>query len=587
MLPPLSLSTVHILATGKLLFFGVLAVGVWAGRNLPRRWRAAAGLSAAALVVLQALLLWGATMPWNRLAGDELFTTAFYQRVISDGVGRDFTYANLPPFYPPLWFYLVGSAGAVFGLTGVGAAVLAGMLATAAGPLLVWWFWRCARRDNDSVMASPVFPLLLSVLPFAAVDFPSLLAKPYEFLTALGVLLWFVTVWRRLRAGPMGWVRLFGFGLLAAALFATYYLWFVSVAIAALVFLPWIQPRRALAALTQWLALAAVTLAGSAWYWGPLLASYLRHGMENWQPAFFVASDFRFFPPLEFTPRSAWLFVGLLALFVYRRQPLVRPAWQLLVACYVWQVASFAATVFGDAPFEAARMFTYLGEVILAYGAAYGLAAWVKAAVPEGGLSHVAAVLRERISGGITLSAASRFFLVWLAVVISWPYGLWLDQEATVQRVNELRERRHGNSAVARFVQYFQQHPADARLTTLSFLPALNASVPVRQFISHNQHYSHPAASFSQRRYYLEGLASARTPREFAQRLHQENPFAPIQQLILYADGDDYVLYLWLDDYPNGGREAVIRWPQRLIAEPYFQPVPALSFDGFATWRPQ
>lgn len=584
MLPPLTPATVHALAAGKLLLFGVLGVGLWAWRKLPRRWLTLAGLTVAALAVLQVVLLWRTPTPWNRFAGDELFTTAFYQRVISDGVGHDFTYRGLPPFYPPLWFYAVGAVSSWFGLTGVGAAKLAGLLATALVPVLAWWFWRTVRRDSDAVAAGPIFPLLAAVLPFAAVDFPSVLTKPYEFLSAFAVLLWFTVVQRRLSVGVLRWREVLVFGVFPVALFATYYLWLAFVAIAALAFFPWRHPRATFRSLRGWVMLAAVTLAGSAWYWGPLAASYLRHGMENWQPAFFVASDFKFFPPVEFTPRSLWLWVGLLALIIYRRRPLVRPALQLLAAGYLWQVASFVSTIFGDAPFEAARGFTFLGEVVLAHGAAYGLAVWISSGEPAAGLAHVAAVLRERLVGAARLPSATRFFVAWLALGVSLPFGLWLDQESTITRIVELRQ---GSAAVAAFTRYFQEHPAESRLTTLSFLPALNASVALPQYVSHNQHYSHPAANFSQRLYYLEGLASARTPAEFARRFREENPFEPIQQLILYPNGDNYELYFWLDNYPNGGREHVVRWPKRLIAEPYFARVAGLSLAGFAAWRPR
>ena len=80
-------------------------------------------------------------------------------------------------------------------------------------------------------------------------------------------------------------------------------------------------------------------------------------------------------------------------------------------------------------------------------------------------------------------------------------------------------------------------------------------------------------------------VALAKTPAQFSEWFHRKNAFDPIEQLILYGDGDDYLLYLWLDDYPNGGREEVIRWPKKLISEPYFQPIPELSFGGFSTWR--
>ncbi|MDO8559420.1 MAG: arabinofuranosyltransferase [bacterium] len=582
MLPPLQPSTVHILAFGKVLLFAVLGVGVWTGRKLTQRWWLAAGAVVAAIVALQTAMLWQTPVPLQGLRGDEALTTAFYQRVIADGIGHDFTYANLPAFYPPLWFFSVGSIARAFGLTGVGAAKLAGVLASLVIPVLAWWFWRAVRRDDDGTVASPLFPLLLTLTPFLAVDFPSVLAKPYEFASALGVLLWFLIVRRWLAATGRRWLRVVDLGVLGAVLFTTYYLWFVMVGIAALTFLPWRNPRALARELVAWGAIGGAIVLGSVWYWWPLAQSYVRYGMENWQPAFFIASDLNFFPPVEFTPRSAWLWAGLIALIAYRRRPKVSPALRLLFGCYVWQVVSLVATLSGDAPFQAARGFTFLGEIILAYGAAYGLTAWISGVTPAHGFAHVAAVLRERFSAVTPQAGATKFLLAWLAISVSLPFGLWLDQESTAARLESLRQ---GSAVASRFASYFRAHPVDAKLTTLSFFPTLQASVALPQFISHNQHYSHPAARFSERLRYLRVLSLAKTPAQFAEWFSRKNVFDPIQQLILYGDGDDYLLYLWLDDYPNGGREEVIRWPKILIAEPYFQLISELSFGGFSTWR--
>ncbi len=578
-------STIQAAAAGKLLLFSLLAFGVFAFPRFAsgRRWLSLAAAAIAAIVTLPGLIFFRAATPWNQLRGDELLVAASYQRVISDGAGHDFSYPRLPPFYPPLWFYAVGGLAQAAGLDGVGAAKLGIALATVGVLPGVWFFWRW-RREDDAVAAQPMWPLLLTVLPFATVDFPSVLTKPYEFLSAFGALLWFVSLRRRMTEGPWRWRTSLGFGVAAALLFSTYYLWFVMVAIAAVTFAPWRHPRAWLAHLAHWGSVAGVAVVGTAWYWWPLVASYRQWGMENWQPAFFIHADFNFFPPLEFTPRSAWLWLGLLALIRYRRRALVQPALHLLTACYVWQIVSLVATLAGDAPFQAARGFTFLGEIILAYGGAYGLAAWIAAAPPAAGMATIAAVLRERFLGPSPApSTATRFFCCWLAIAVSLPFGLWLDQAATQQRINELRLAKPG--AVELFTRYFRQQPAAARLTTLSFVPPLSAYVALPQYISHNQHYSHPAANFSRRFNYLASLASAQTPQEFHRRFVQDNPYEPIQQLLLYANGENYELYFWLDDYPNGGREAVIRWPKRLIAEPYFRPVSGLAIGGFDGWR--
>ena len=586
MLGPLGTTTINALAFGKLLFFGALVVGVFGYRRLEKtkQWFPLAGVVILGIIALQASIFLGVHTLWNLLSGDELLVAANYQRVIGNGFGHDFVYQNLPPFYPPLFFYMVGGIGQLLHLSGVGAAKLGAAIATAFVPFIVWAFARPSIRQADSVFAKPYVWLLLSLLPFVTVDYPSLLTKPYEFLSAISVLLWFIWT-QRLAIRPEKPYRwLLVSGVIGAILFSTYYLWFVMVAIAVLISCPWYERSRRWVYFGRWAAVAGLTAVGSAWYWIPLALSYRQFGMENWQPAFFIASDFNFFPPLEFTLRSFWLWLGLAALLCYRRREVVRPALYLLAATYVWQIMSLAATLFGDAPFQAARGFTFLGEIILSFGAAYGVAAWLSP-VPHG-FSQIKEILRDRIQGVSIPSSgtpATRFFIAWLILCVGLPFGLWLDQESTKQRIEELRK---SDRATEMFTTYFRTHPADAQLSTLSFHPKLNAFTALPQYISYNQHYSHPAANFSQRFNYLASISSAPTAQEFHRRFILENPYAPIEQLILYEYQGNYELYFWLDDYPNGGREAVVRWPTNLIAEPYFTPVPELSIGDFHAWRP-
>ena len=111
MLAQLQAETIQVLAVGKLLLFSVLAAGVAVSGSWwrPHRWWLLAGAAIGAILLLQMLVLSPAATPWNRLRGDDLYVTASYQRVIGDGVGRDFAYAHLQPHYPPLFFAVIGT----------------------------------------------------------------------------------------------------------------------------------------------------------------------------------------------------------------------------------------------------------------------------------------------------------------------------------------------------------------------------------------------------------------------------------------------------------------------------------------------
>lgn len=588
-MPEVSFTTVQILAAGKFLLAAVFVLGIFSqmrrGRPLP--WLFVAALTVGASLVFTVFMLRGAAL-WNRLTGDELLTTAFYQRVISDGFGHDFSYWPLAPFYPPLWFYVIGSIAAAWGLTGVGAAKLGALAAlTVVVPLV--WVWRAValRRHDDPVVRQPLFAVLVAVLPLAAVELPEILTKPYEFITAILALLWYH--WVQSWIGSARSRRLLGYmigaGVVGALIASAYYLWLLLVAIAAALQIPWSRWSSVRQYLARWLAIAGLTLLGSAWYWGPWIAGLVSASWENWISGFFVPTDLNIFPPIALTLRSFWLWLGVFGLVVFRQRPIMRQTGMVVLATYLWQAVSLLTILVAHVPFQASRGFSFLGEVALSFAAAYAVTAWVGETKTAGGFSHVREVIQSRWFGAADATAVARikWFSLWVVISLSLPFGRWLDQPSVRERLTEIRQP---DATLVALRDAFSQHPEAASLTTLSFYPKLSAVVPLRLYVNWNQHYSHPAANFSRRFYYLQGLASAQTPAEFARRFREENPFEPIQQLILYPNGDNYELYFWLDNYPNGGREAVVRWPKRLIAEPHFQPIPELSLAGFAAWRP-
>jgi hypothetical protein len=323
----------------------------------------------------------------------------------------------------------------------------------------------------------------------------------------------------------------------------------------------------------------------SSWYWGPLVTLFFRRGWENWITGFFLPTDLRLFPPISLTPRSFWLWFGLAGLLVLRQRPIMRQTGMLVLATYLWQAVSLVTIVAAHVPWQAARGFSFLGEVALSFAAAYTLTAWVAPAPEAHGFSRLGDVLKTRWLGKTDRAtlAQTKFLALWLGLGLSLPFGVWLDQPAVVNRLTQIRQP---DATLDALRHAFSRQPEAAALTTVIFYPKLSAHIPLPVYLNWNQHYSHPAAHFSQRFYFLQGLASARTPAEFARRLREDNPFEPIQQLLLYPNGDDYELYFWLDRYPNGGREYVIRWPKKLIDQPHFSPVPELSVAGFAAWRP-
>ena len=98
---------------------GLVASGVlWRrGRELVARSGAAVFLSGFAVVTLGMPL--GATKLYLfGISVDQQFRTEYLTRFADSPALRDMTYADMPPFYPPGWFWLGGRAAALVGTPG-------------------------------------------------------------------------------------------------------------------------------------------------------------------------------------------------------------------------------------------------------------------------------------------------------------------------------------------------------------------------------------------------------------------------------------------------------------------------------------
>lgn len=93
--------------------------------------------------------------------------------------------------------------------------------------------------------------------------------------------------------------------------------------------------------------------------------------------------------------------------------------------------------------------------------------------------------------------------------------------------------------------------------------PEINVYAPLHYFLAHNPHFSHPAAKYSERLSIIKKLSQT-SPEEFKNEINQ----TPIDALLLYngKNSATYPLFLWEDNYPNGGKETRIDIPKENIS---------------------
>lgn len=544
-MPTLSLETVRLIALGKLLLgAGVITfcIGIWRGWLRPGR---VAFLASALVAGFYAILSAPLQRMWWGNNGDEVFIATFFTHVMRANPFQDFYYAHLPVFYPPLYFWVVGLLARPWLANGVAAAKLGVVL------VLVAWFFgsflvvrRATRSLKDGVFARhPWMPALFPILLLFLIDFNDIILKPYEAISAMGMLVWVgliaeyqpEDVWKK---KTYVW-----FSLVGGVLFLTYYFWWFIIipVLALLVFLSRVEWKTRL--LRVLIVGGGITLL-SLPYLVPLIWSY-RKGIEHWQAQFFVPQDLStFLPFFELNLRSVLVLLGVFGLIWFRRERFMQSSLLVLVMSYAWQFFHISRLVTGGSPLQAAKPFLFLGMSAVAMGATrLILALWDHA-------------MAERAVEQKKLAATG---LLILALPL-WPMTRFLDDPVVRAQI----EKDRGAPGVASLAPIVTRAVPDyaERVWLTSGVPDLNLYLPMHYYLAHNPHFSHPAVRYSERRAMLNRLAKA-TPEAFVQELNKTE----VNALLLYRpkEGDVYPLFLWADRFPNGGGEERVDFSQASI----------------------
>ena len=547
-----SLEFFQVAAARLLLCFFLLAGIWWYRRKGPLLGYALlAGLS---LAVTYLILIVGSQLTWWGLQGDEIFVTANLRRMAGFDWFSDFFYAQLPPFYPPLYFWLVGGFAGMLGLNGIRAAQLGVCAVLFFTPVVAYLWQRWQQQADAPADPLPAWRHLVVALSVLLVsDWTAVIFKPYEYLSAVLVVLWTASLLQHLTHCSGRDRCTWRYGLTGGLLLLTYHFWFFIAVIAVALHLA-LFPKFFLLKCKKLSLIGGLMAAVSAAYTIPLVLSFARYGIENWQSAFFIFSDFDFYLPFT-APSVFGLFstVGIVTILALRRRPYVAALGLLLVACYLWQLLNAFGLIFFSQTMLPSKPFLFLGGATLSVAAGYGIGEWAS----------------RRLRTRTTMLGA--FLLAWVLVSSQLLGGAFLNRSEVREQLRAMQQPLR-----AEFAEIIPQLSAVLELQNLTILssgvPQLSAYLPLHYYISYNAHFSHPAAEFSKRLEYLRWLAASATPQEFAQRV-QHPAVGTIDALLLYKHADYYPLLFWVDAFPNGGRELEIRIPARLIDRQYFDTV--------------
>ncbi|MFZ5364629.1 MAG: ArnT family glycosyltransferase [Patescibacteria group bacterium] len=552
----LSLSTLNVIAWSKIIFFLFLAVLIFLVFKKNKPWLYLLAITAAVagfyLIFSRPLekMFWGNN-------GDEVFIFSFLTKVMAGDYFKDFYYSALPPFYPPLYFWIIGTISKFFTTGGIAAAKIGSFFTLSiwfVGPYLFQkLFWKISKeKEEKSIVQSKWFWLICPIIFFISLDFDAVILKPYETLPALfGVLLiGMISIsfdWEK-----WTWKNYLFLGISGGLLFLTYYFWWF-ILIPSIFTLALISKQKS-KNLLRILLLGTIIFAVASPYLIPLVKSYLAHGMENWQAAFFVPQDFSTFAP--WTPlnlKTVIVIAGLIGLIWFRRDNFIKAGLVTFSFAFVYQLINIIAYLAGAKPAQSAKPFLFLGTACLAIGAAYLLI-------------HLFRKFASKLELKFQKSVVLILILIFLPLM---PFAKFIDDPVVQAQI----EKDLSEPSIRPIADFIKNNIPDysQRIWLSSGAPEINAYIPMTYYIAHNPHFSHQASNYSKRFEQVEKMTRTGSAEEFI-RIIESQP-EKIDSLLLYFDRstDTYPLFFWQDNYPNGGQELRLDLPKNLIDEKYWE----------------
>ncbi len=497
------------------------------------------GLVAVFLAGGAALVLSGTDFPPLGIALDQGFRAASVTKYAHTAALVDFAYRDLPAFYPPLYFWVLGRGAAWLGAPTYEMMKLGVLVCALAAPLAAFGLWR--RLTRDAMVA-----LAVAVGALAFQDW----YEPYAWLAVVVFVPWWSAFVLQVgRDRPLGRRALAWGAIIGAAVFCTYYYFFFIGAVHLVLALALRRPvaRAGLVLGPRRPRDTTIVLGGaallSAVYWLPLLVSIVTTpGARSMQNRYYDATVSGIpLPFLEFDLVGWLMLIGLTYLVVAMfRSELALALSTLLGAAYAWYLLGEVG-VLVDVPLLTVKTNLLIDVVLLA---------GTSLAVVEVGRALLRA--RPLIAGFGAWGVRTAVVVVAAVVVVS----LGTTAMADIPYVDEQRAAVEPVALLDAFDRATRGAAADTVvLTDQEAIPELR---PVYVFNVWNAHYSHPAAEFDDRSRFLERLAAEDDPAVFAAALRR-NRYDRVDSVALRPDGDELRYSYFADAFPRGvTRETIV-----------------------------
>jgi galactan 5-O-arabinofuranosyltransferase len=544
-------------------------------------------LSAFAVVTL-AMPLGATKLYLFGISVDQQFRTEYLTRLTDSSRLADMTYAGLPPFYPPGWFWLGGRAAALTGTPGwemYKPWAITSMTIAVAVALVLWD--RLIRFESALIAATATAAVTLaysSPEPYAAmitVLLPPVLILTWSGLRAAGrddaVTLAAerdhgVTLGQAL---GQGWAAVAGAGVFLgfAATFYTllvaYTAFTVTVMALGLATARW--RRHGLKAAVDPLArlgvIGVIAAAIGATTWLPFLLRAAHSPVSNTGSAYhYLPADGAelTFPMLQFTLLGALCLIGALWLILRARTSTRAAALAIgVLAVYAWSLLSMLTTL-ARTTLLSFRLQPTL-TVLLATAGVFGFVEATRALTARG--RHVLPV-----ATAVGLAGALAFSQDIPDVLRPDLTVAYTDTDGDGQR----GDRRPPGSekyyaVIDEAITAATKKPRDETVVLTADYSFLSY-YPYWGFQGLTSHYANPLAQFDKRAAVIEAWEKLKTADEFLHALDNLAWQPPTVFLMRRGANDTYTLRLAEDVYPNhpNVRRYTIKFDTALFDDPQF-----------------
>ena len=568
-----SSNQLHALTTAGQVtcLLGLVAAGALWRLRRGLRWVAqiAAPVLLSAFVVVTLGMPLGATKLYLfGISVDQQFRTEYLTRLADNPALRDMTYAGLPPFYPPGWFWLGGRAAALTGTPAWEMYKPWAIISLAIAVAVAFVLWAAMIRFEYALAVTTAT---------AAVTLAYASPEPYAAIITVLIPPVLVLAWSGLQGGingrHSGWAAVVGVGLFLgfAATFYTLLLAYTAFTVTLMAMVAAVV-RRSFGPLLRLAVMALLATAVGAITWLPFMIRAARGPLADTGVAqHYLPADGAVltFPMLQFSLLGALCMLGTVWLAWNCLKSVRAGALAIgVLALYTWSLLSMLTTL--------------AGTTLLSFRLQPTLTVLLSAAGVFGFI-EVARGLANRWRPQVIPVAVAIGVIGAIGFSQDIPHVLRPD--ITVAYTDTDGNGQRGDRRPPGAEKYYAQvdeaileatgKPRDetvvmtADYSFLSFYPYFG-------FQGLTSHYANPLAEFDKRAAAIEAWGELSDPDEFAKALDAMPWPAPTVFLMrrggAAGSADTYTLRLAEDVYPNqpNVRRYTVDLPAKLFSDEHF-----------------